>query len=318
MSQDKHFIIPDSWYDTQATSGVQADDDDDDDSLIDVDVKSELTSRPRKGRSNQPPAMIIFNSDYGVKDIVGHKYVSSGRKFKLLWSDGKTSWEPEENCQYCHKLVSIYCKDARIEMTNLNLPAGGFIGIGTLVEGNLTTMEQIIDKIQKYGNKNSIQPQIYDGKFPEHDALIIDQIGLHFFVILYQDDLKLALLSDPANCFKQSELVQCLMARQLPCDIKLEIIDYASLGFANQGGAAAVCIGIEFQRAYMNKSIPSIIKPARSCLQRVGFILHKRKEPSLRPFVPISQRSKGVTCDKCGRNWRNHKSRNFLHLHKCQ
>lgn len=251
-----------------------------------------------------------------VRRILNHRGKVPKREFLIQWYDKSESWEPEKNCDGCVNLLNAYCNLKRVERSKLKQKGkAGYSGEGPLIRDNWATVQDVLERASRYGNKNAIQPEEFTKRGKE-DAIYVMQMGEHCFVILYYVDKKLALIADGDNLYEQDEVAQEVMRAEFH-GIQVKSIPFVGQNRSSRCASSAVGIIIEFQSAHMKGEIPVLLKPSRVNFERINNSLHKVESEKVTPWIPIHLQAKGVTCPKCGKNYRYARNRNVLNKHKC-
>jgi len=252
---------------------------------------------------------------YIVKKVVGHRYVRARREFILRFDDGSEYWTKESECRYCIKRVMHHCNKNGLPRTKLPPPPGGSAGITEVAEDNWVTAEQVVQKVAVHGRSDALQPYVFE-KRHDWDSLYLDQVGEHFFAVLYLHDRQIALVADGLNSLPQdTDALEIVKEDFAPAEVK--IVNFMGQNRDDRCGAAAAAILIEFQKAYGRREIPTVIHPEKSTYSRIERALHKIVKPKITGWNPIHKQRIGITCPKCRQNFRRSRSRAALNLHVC-
>ena len=177
------------------------------------------------------------------------------------------------------------------------------------------SLEEIVNKATIYGKKEYLQPALYIRK-PTQDAILVMQIGIHAFVVLYYSARKLAIVADGANLYATDELAKTVIESEFTGEEVVNIPFYGQ-NRTNRCASSAVAIVLEFQKIHRSGEVPKEVRPTKVMFERLNQVLHKVDTPVTTGWQPINTQKIGVTCDKCGKHYRNAKNRNVLNKHKC-
>lgn len=271
--------------------------------------------------THRPPILEEDSSDeegyYTVKSIKSHRGKPPKREFLVQWTDLSETWEPESHCDGAVNLINAYCNRKRLEKSKLK-PRGevGYSGDVVPIKENWATIADILEKAAIYGNKRAIQPEEFV-KLGKQDAIYVVQIGNHCFVVLYYHQRKLAIVADDGNLFEKDEVAQQFIASEFR-GIDIKSVPFTGQNRTNRCASSAVGIILDFQIAHSKGEIPKEVKPSRLIFERVNSVLHKVDSAKTTSWTPINEQRIGITCPKCGKNYRYAKNRNVLNLHRCQ
>jgi len=209
-----------------------------------------------------------------------------------------------------------YCNKNGLPQTKILPPPGGSAGLTETAKDNWITADQVIQKVATYGRPDAIQPYVYEHKH-SWDALYLDQVGEHFYGVLYLHSRQLALVADGSNSIPQDiEAMEILQEDFAPATLKL--VKFMGQNRDDRYGAAAAAILIELQKAYEKQELPTELYPEKAIYGRIERSLHKVKTPKITAWKPIHEQRIGTSCPKCGQKLRRAKSRGFLNLHSCK
>lgn len=261
----------------------------------------------------------VDDQDYVVESIIGHSGEPPEREFCVQWEvDGSSTWLAEKECNSCIELIKIYCLEQGIAETTLTPEPGcGMTAEETPIKANWATIEQICEKINKYGKPKSLRAEVLKGQVLERDMLLVKQVASHCHVILYTHKNRVAYIADGGNTSQDCPLIAKILKYELP-NTKIIHKEYRGQRETNQCASSAILIGIEFQKAHDKGEEPdNVMHPEKQTQKRLERVLHKQAGKRLQKWTPIHLQKKGVTCNKCGKNWPKAKNRNMLNLHKC-
>jgi hypothetical protein len=257
------------------------------------------TATPSPSTSGRRQAVDPYKDSDGyaeVTAIVGHRGSEKNREFQIQWADNSLEWVKWKDCDGCVDMIKLYCRTKRIVAPkDLTYKKGcGFVGSDEdMVEENWASLDDILERAKSYGNRCALQPFIYK-KVPNHDAIMVTQIGNHCFVILYYHDKRIAIIADGLNVFSKDDFAQRVIRSEFD-GINVINIPFFGQNRANQCASSAVAIIIELQKAHQHDAIPSELRPERVTYQRIVNSLHPVEEPALQKFKSIDQQQKGVT-----------------------
>jgi len=275
-------------------------------------VAHEPTPSRRKKRNDNHS---IPHGHYEVKQIVAHRIIGARREFKVRFIDGSEFWLKESDCDRCVKRIMAYCNKVGIQQTRLLQPAGGSSGQNEPVTENWVTAKQVLEKISIYGKADGLQPYLYEKLHP-WDSIYLEQIGEHFFAVLYLHERKLALVADGLNSLPDDEEAMSIIQDDF-APAALRVVRFNGQNQDDRCGSAAVAIVIEFQKIYEQNELPSELWPERVTYKRIQAAMHKVDTPIITTWKPITEQKVGVTCPKCGKNFKKAKARSYLNLHNC-
>jgi len=274
-------------------------------------VARETPRRSEKRNDNH----VIPEGHYEVKQILAHRFIGVRREFKVRFIDGSEFWLQEADCDHCAKRIMAYCNKVGIQQTKLVQPAGGSSGQNEPVTENWVTAKQVLEKISIYGKADGLQPYLFEKLHP-WDSIYLEQIGAHFFAVLYLHERKIALVADGLNSLPDDEDAMSILHDDFaPATIR--VVRFNGQNRDDRCGSAAVAIVIEFQKLYERGELPSELWPERVTYKRVQAAMHKVDTPIITNWKPITQQKVGVTCPRCGKNFKKAKARSYLNLHKC-
>jgi len=271
-------------------------------------------STARKTSAGRDP--LVPAGHHEVKKVVGHRQVGARREFKLRFVDSSEFWVRESDCDNCVKRIMNYCNRKGIRQTGLPQPRAGASGKTEPEMENWVTASEVIRKASIYGKIEGLQPYVFEKK-KMWDSLYLDQVGEHFFVVLYLHKRNLALVADGLNSLPEDkEAMEMLQEDFAPAEIR--VVKFTGQNRDDRCGSAAVAIILEFQKSYDRDEIPTELIPERVTYSRVDRALHKVRTPKITPWTPIQEPKIGVECPRCKKSFRNAKSRAVLNFHKCE
>lgn len=250
---------------------------------------------------------------YEVKKVVAHRQVGARRESKLQFVDGSEHWVRESDCDNCVKRLMNYCNREGIEQTGLPQPSAGASGQREPTTENWVTAAEVIKKASIYGKNVGIQLYIFVENKP-WDSIYLEQVGQHFFVVLYIHERNLAMVADGLNSLPEDRAAMEMIKEDFaPAEVK--VVRFKGQNRDDRCGSAVVAIILEFQKTYDRGEIPVELVPEKVTYQRVERALHKVLITS---WTLIQEQRIGAGCPRCGKTFRNAKNRAILNLYKCE
>jgi hypothetical protein len=148
---------------------------------------------------------------------------------------------------------------------------------------------------------------------PKDDAILVLQIGIHCFVILYYHDRKMAIVADGGNIYASDQLAQRVIQSEFK-GVNIINVPFYGQNRSNRCASAAVGIIIEFQKLHNRNELPCEVRSTKVVFERIKRVMHKVDTPKVTPWEPINVRSFGITCPSCGKHFsKGQKSWNLEH-----
>jgi len=157
-------------------------------------------------------------------------------------------------------------------------PAGGSSGQNEPVTENWVTAKQVSEKISIYGKADGLQPYLHEKLHP-WDSIYLEQIGAHFFAVMYLHDRKLALVADGLNSLPEDEDAMSILQDDF-APATIQVVRFNGQNRDDRCGSAAVAIVIEFQKIYGRDELPSELWPEKVTYNRVQAAMHKVDTPT--------------------------------------
>lgn len=258
-----------------------------------------------------------------VDKILDHKINkrTGERKFLISWTNynsKQATWEPEHHLDGCYPLLQAYCAEHSLKFSGIQ----GILGASGIDEEdrkfNVTNwvepkviLKIIFDTLAKSRMAINLAIAVFSG-LHKIDSIYLFPYQSHCYVILHFAGY--GYIADGTNsCFDPETL------DRISDNIGLELkpVRFNQQTAIDHCGSSAVCIAIEFNRAYNRNIRPTILVASKRQLKRVKELFHQSDSEKI-PGKELREFRTKLICPTCDARYKVGDTNAFKnHCNKC-
>lgn len=235
---------------------------------------------PQPGTSRQE------HREYRVSKILDIREEEEEAYYKLKWSNGEKTWEPESNCQGCIWIINLFREKRGLGPAKTPDLYGAEENC-TVNTNNWVSIDQMIGAINQFDRVKDGLPGVV--KFgPSNVSPLIQLLGIgnHVYVLYRSGDGQFY-VADGTNSFLEDEFIQAQVEELtgiLPIGIK-----FVGQNANDHCASSAVMIALEFRRTFSVQQKPSVLKAERTTLRPSQESFPQGPQPNPRLNIRIQE-----------------------------